>query len=61
MPLTDLSAEKQDLAAEVEYKQKLYECAAVLNCQPDEVETMLDVLYHKILSCNAILNPKVEH
>lgn len=51
----------QELAEDIEYRQKLYECAAVLNCQPDEVEMMLGVLHHKIVKCNAILNPEVEH
>ena len=58
---TNLNDDKQALADEIEYNQKLYECAAVLNCEQDEVEMMLGVLHHKILRCNEILNPKVEH
>lgn len=57
----DLKTEKEQLADQIEYNQKLYECAAVLNCKQDEVEMMLGILHHKIVKCNEILNPRVEH
>lgn len=57
----NLNDEKKALADQVEYNQKLYDCASVLNCQPDEVEMMLGVLHHKIVRCNEILNPKTSH